>query len=337
VFRVGVIGVGHLGRHHARVYSEIESCELVGVQDLDADRARAVADEFGTRAFPEIDGLIERIDAASIAVPTSAHHAVASRCLDAGVHVLIEKPIASTAEEATDLVDRGRARGLTIGVGHVERFNPALRAALEVLSSPMFIEAHRLGVFVPRGTDVAVVLDLMIHDIDLILSTVDSKVARIDAVGVPVLSPSIDIANARLWFEDGCVANVTASRVSREKVRKIRFFQHDAYISVDCLKPVAQVFRRKDVSEEKLRSISAGEIEGGLNDVVDYEELSLDTTEPLRLELESFIDAASAGRAAVVDGEDGTRALEVALEIMRQIRSSEVATLGVAGLDTARA
>lgn len=337
MLRVGVIGVGHLGRHHARVYSEIESCELVGVHDVDAARAGSIADEFGTRAFSEVDGLIERVDAVSIAVPTSAHHAMASRCLDAGVHVLIEKPIASTVEEAIDLVERGRDRGLRLGVGHVERFNPALKAALEILSSPMFVEAHRLGVFVPRGTDVAVVLDLMIHDIDLILSTVDSEVARIDAVGVPVLSPSIDIANARLSFEDGCVANVTASRVSREKVRKIRFFQHDAYISVDCLKPVAQVFRRKDVSEEILRRISAGEIEGGLDQIIDYEELPLDTTEPLRLELASFIDAVSAGRAPVVDGEDGTRALEVALEIMRQIRCSEVAALGAAGLDVAGA
>jgi predicted dehydrogenase len=337
VLKVGVIGVGHLGRHHARVYSAIDSCELVGVSDLDAERAAAVADEFGVRAFPDAGDLIGSIDAVSIAVPTSAHHEVARRCVEAGVHMLVEKPIASTVEEAADLVERSKEHGIRLAVGHVERFNPALRAALEVLSEPLFIEAHRLGVFVPRGTDVAVVLDLMIHDIDLILATVDSPVAAIDAVGVPVLSPSIDIANARLRFDDGCVANVTASRVSREKVRKIRFFQHDAYVSVDCLKPQAQVFRRKDVSEEVLRGIATGEIEGGLSDVVDYEELELDSTEPLRLELASFLDAVGSGAAPVVSGEDGLRALEVALEIMRQIRRSEVAALGIAGLGAARA
>jgi predicted dehydrogenase len=335
--KVGVIGVGHLGRHHARIYSSIDSCRLVGVTDTDAKRAAAVAEEFGTRAYRDAAELIGAIDAVSIAVPTSAHHEVARRCIDAGVNVLIEKPIASTVEEAADLVERSRLAGLSLGVGHVERFNPALRAALEVLSAPLFVEAHRLGVFVPRGTDVAVVLDLMIHDIDLILATVDSSVARIDAVGVPVLSPSIDIANARLTFEDGCVANVTASRVSREKVRKIRFFQRDAYVSVDCLKPLAQVFRRKDVSEETLRRIATGEVEGGLSDVVDYRELPLDSTEPLRLELTSFLDAVGAGSTPVVSGEDGLKALEVALEIMRQIRRSEVAALGTGGLEAAGA
>jgi predicted dehydrogenase len=337
VLKVGVIGVGHLGRHHARVYSAIDSCELVGVSDLDGNRASAVAEEFGVRAFPDAEDLIGSVDAVSIAVPTSAHHEVARRSIEAGVHALVEKPIASTVEEASDLVRRSRERGIRLAVGHVERFNPALRAALAVLTEPLFIEAHRLGVFVPRGTDVAVVLDLMIHDIDLILSTVASPVAAIDAVGVPVLSPSIDIANARLRFDDGCVANVTASRVSREKVRKIRFFQHDAYVSVDCLKPMAQVFRRKDVPEEVLRGIATGEIEGGLSDVVDYEELDLDPTEPLRLELASFLDAVDSGSDPVVSGEDGLRALEVALEIMRQIRRSEVAALGIAGLDAARA
>jgi predicted dehydrogenase len=337
VLRVGVIGVGHLGRHHARVYSQLESCELVGVSDRIGERGASVAAEFGARAFPEADALIDAVDAVSIAVPTSAHHDVARRCIAAGVHMLIEKPIASTVEEARDLVESSRSRGLSLAVGHVERFNPALRAALEVLEKPMFIEAHRLGVFVPRGTDVAVVLDLMIHDIDLILATVAADVSRIDAVGVPVLSPSIDIANARLTFADGCVANVTASRVSREKVRKIRFFQHDAYVSVDCMKPLAEVFRRKDVSEEVLRGIAMGEIEGGLSDVVDYERLTLDETEPLRLELSSFVDRVVAGAPPVVSGEDGLRALEVALEIMRQIRRSEVAALGTAGLDAARA
>jgi predicted dehydrogenase len=233
--------------------------------------------------------------------------------------VLIEKPITSTVAEAAELVEAGRSRGLVLQVGHVERFNPAIRAALRVLDAPKFVEAHRLGVFVPRGTDVAVVLDLMIHDIDLILAAVDAPVERTEAVGIPVLSPSIDIANARLSFADGCVANVTASRVSREKVRKIRFFQHDAYVSVDCLSPRVQVFRRKPVSTEVLHRIASGEVEGGLKDVVDYEDLVLDQEEPLKLELESFVRAVDTGTEPDVTGEAGLKALEVALEILEQI------------------
>lgn len=319
MLKVGVIGVGHLGRHHARVYSQMDACELVGVYDTDGERASKVAVEFGTAAAFELGDLVGRIDAASIAVPTVRHHEVARACLEGGVHVLIEKPIAATADEAADIVRLARSKGLSVQVGHVERFNPAIRAALEVLSSPKFIEVHRLGVFVPRGTDVAVVLDLMIHDIDLILATVRSDVLSIHAVGVPVLSSSIDIANARLIFADGCVANVTASRVSREKVRKLRFFQRDAYISVDCLAPRVQVFRRKDLSAETLRRIASGEIGGGLQAIVDYEDIALDAGEPLARELESFVSAVTEGARPLVDGEDGRRALEVALEIMRQI------------------
>ncbi len=316
--RVGVVGVGHLGRLHARVYSEIDSCELVGVNDCDETRAGAVADAYGTKAVADLEDLLGQVDAVSIAVPTSVHYPIGRLCIDRGVHVLIEKPIASTVDEAQDLVTAGSEAGVTVQVGHVERFNPAIRAALDVLSAPQFIEAHRLGVFVPRGTDVAVVLDLMIHDIDLILATVASDVVGIEAVGVDVLSPSIDIANARLTFADGCVANVTASRVSREKVRKIRFFQHDAYVSVDCLKPLTQVFKKKDVPQETLRRIASGEIKGGLSDIVDYYEPELDRKEPLKLELADFVRSVETGTRPVVDGEDGLKALTVALEILRQ-------------------
>jgi len=318
MLRVGVVGVGHLGRFHTRVYSELDSCELVGVHDTDAARAAEIAEEYGTTAFSELEALLDGADAVSIATPTVSHHDVAKLCLEAGLHILIEKPMARTVEEASELVDLGREKGLVVAVGHIERFNPAVRAAMAVLDSPKFIEVHRLGVFVPRGTDVAVVLDLMIHDIDLILGAVASDVTSIEAVGIPVLSPNIDIANARLSFADGCVANITASRVSREKVRKIRFFQADAYVSVDTLEPRAQVFRRKEVSEEKLLQISSGQIEGGLGDVVDYEDLPLDSQDSLELELGAFIDAACGRSAPVVSGDDGRRALEVALEILRQ-------------------
>jgi predicted dehydrogenase len=319
MLRVGVVGVGHLGRLHARVYSEMDSCELAGVFDTDCARAEEVASEFGTAAEEGLEALLDGVDAVSVATPTVSHHEVARACLDRGIHVLVEKPMARTVDEASDLVSAAEKAGAVIQVGHIERFNPAVRAAMQVLDSPQFIEVHRLGVFVPRGTDVAVVLDLMIHDIDLILATVRSEVTAIEAVGVAVLSPSIDIANARLTFADGCVANVTASRVSREKVRKIRFFQQDAYVSVDTLKPAAQVFRRKDVPQEVLRRIAAGEQEGGLEDAVDYAVLPLDQAEPLRLELESFVEAAAGSATPVVSGDDGLRALEVALEILRQI------------------
>jgi predicted dehydrogenase len=316
--RVGVVGVGHLGRLHARVYSQLDSCELVGVHDADPMRAAEVAREFGTAAFPDLDALLDGVDAVSLATPTSTHHGVGVRCLSRDVHLLIEKPIAGTVEEGRELVAAAKDRSLVLQVGHIERFNAAVRAAMEVLRAPKFIEVHRLGVFVPRGTDVAVVLDLMIHDIDLILATVDAEVSAIEAVGVPVLSPSIDIANARLSFADGCVANITASRVSREKVRKIRFFQSDAYVTVDTLAPRAQVFRRKPLPAETLLRISSGEIEGGLEDIVEYEDLVLDDAEPLKLELSSFVEAVGGGGAPLVSGEDGLRALSVALEILRQ-------------------
>lgn len=323
MLKVGVIGVGHLGQHHARVYSELPDCRLVGVSDRDAARAEKAAAEHGGTAYADIGSLLAAVDAVSVAVPTTDHHSVARECIDAGVHVLIEKPIATTLEEATDIVEAAAARGLVVQVGHIERFNPAIRAALKVLSRPRFIEAHRLATFVPRGTDVAVVLDLMIHDIDLILATVDSEVSNISAVGVPVLSPSVDIANARIGFESGCIANVTASRASREKVRKIRFFQPDAYITVDCMAPRAQVFRKKDLSPEFLVRLASGEMPGGLSDIVDYEDLALDTTEPLKLELASFVEAVTGGMRPVVSGEDGLKALRVVLEILGQIAAQQ--------------
>ena len=318
----GVIGVGHLGRLHARVYSEIENCTLAGVFDTDRGAAERVAEATGSRVFDSDEALLDEVDAVSVAVPTGSHRDVALKAIERGVHVLVEKPIAAAIDEAREMVDAARKRDVVLAVGHIERMNPAVRAALSVLKNPRFIEVHRLGVFVPRGTDVAVILDLMIHDIDLILSTVRSPVSRIDAVGIPVLSPSVDIANARLTFENGCVANVTASRVSREKVRKIRFFQPDAYVTVDTLSPRAQMFRRKDVSPETLLRIATGEVEGGLEDIVDHVDLPLEDSEPLRLELESFLSAAAAGTRPDVSGDDGLRALEVAMEILSQIKSA---------------
>jgi predicted dehydrogenase len=319
MLRVGVIGVGHLGRFHTRVYSVLSSCELVGVYDDDRTRSGVIADEFSTRAFDSMSELLNGVEAVSIAVPTMAHHRVGLQCLKSGVHTLIEKPIASTVSEAEELVAAAEERDLRLQIGHIERFNQAIRAALREIDSPMFVEAHRLGVFAPRGTDVPVVLDLMIHDIDLILAAVDSSLERIDAVGVPILSPNVDIANARLTFADGCVANLTASRVSRERTRKIRFFQSDAYISVDCMAPKVEIFRKKDVSPERLLEIATGKIEGGLDDVVDFTTPAMDGADALEMELASFLRSVSAGESPAVSGEDGLKALEVATEILRQI------------------
>jgi predicted dehydrogenase len=319
MLKVGVAGVGHLGRLHARVYSELDSCDFVGVHDTDGERAASVAAEFGGSVYEKLDDLIGAVDALSVVVPTTAHRDVAVAAMERGVHALVEKPIASTLDEGRELVAAAGRNGVVLQVGHIERFGPAMRAAAGRLDSPLFVEAHRLGVFVPRGTDVAVVLDLMIHDIDLVLSVVRSPVVRVDAVGVPVLSPTVDIANARIAFESGCVANLTASRVSREKVRKIRFFQRDAYISVDSLRPRAQLLKRRDLPLEYLHRIASGEVEGGLEDVVDFEELPLDDSEPLKLELDSFVAAAAGESEPLVTGADGVRSLEVALEVMRQI------------------
>src|ERR1051326_2729340 len=231
--RVGIVGVGHLGALHAKMFSQIPTAELVGVVDADSARAGLVAGEVRTRAFPTYQELLKNVQAVSIVTPTSTHFELARMAIDAGIHVFVEKPITTTTEQAETLVNLSRSRNVTVQVGHIERFNPALLALEKYKINPMFVESHRLAQFNPRGTDVAVVLDLMIHDIDIILSLVRSPVERIEANGVAVVSNSIDIANARLQFANGCVANVTASRISQKKMRKMRLFQRDAYISVD--------------------------------------------------------------------------------------------------------
>jgi predicted dehydrogenase len=231
--RVAVIGVGHLGRHHARILSSLEGAQLVAVADTAADRAAEAAAATGARAVTDFRELFGQVDAVTVAVPTELHRDVALPFLQQGIAVLVEKPMARSVEEADELLEAARASGATLGVGHTERYNPAVAAVLPLVTSPKFIEVHRLGVFPDRSLDIDVVFDLMIHDLDIILALVRSDVESIEAVGVPVLTPRYDIANARLRFASGCIANVTASRISRERVRKIRFFQPDAYISID--------------------------------------------------------------------------------------------------------
>jgi predicted dehydrogenase len=309
MLRAGVIGVGYLGRLHAQKMASFEDVRLVGVSDSDHARGRAVAEEFGTEFVEDPRDLLSRVNAVSIAVPTLSHHRVAMAAVRAGVHVLIEKPIAARVWEGRSLVREASARGLTLQVGHLERFNPAVRNAASILAEPRFIECHRLGPFGGRGTDVDVVLDLMIHDLDLILSFVRSPVARIDAVGVPVISSNVDIANARLAFANGCVANVTASRVSSRKQRKIRIFQEDAYVAMDFVEHRIQVFRR---------TFPRGR--GGLPEITG-ELLETERGDALRDEIRAFLDCVRTGAAPVVSGSDGLAALELAFRVLRKMRT----------------
>ena len=320
--RVGVIGVGSLGYHHARILRDLPGTELVGVHDADSTRLAQVASELEIRASASLDELLAGVDAAVIAVTTTAHAPVALAAIDRGVSVLIEKPIAPSIEEADEILDRARSAGVLVATGHVERFNSALRACEPYLDGPRFIESHRLAPFNPRGTDVAVVLDLMIHDIDLVLGLAQAEVAEVDSVGVPVLTPSVDIANARLRFANGAVANITASRVSRERLRKIRIFQPSGYISLDLASGAGEFLRlRPDVV------LGAALVDESvqLQDIIERIEFAGDGQEPLRAELEAFAAAVRGERPVVVSGEDGRRALSVALGIVARIERDLVA------------
>lgn len=296
--RVAAIGVGHLGRHHARILSSLPGATLVGVVDVKADRAAEVASACGSRPFTRAEDVYGEVDAVSIAVPTAAHLATALPFLERGIPVLVEKPLARSVEDADRLIAAAEARGTVLAVGHTERFNPAVAAASRLVHDPRFVEVHRLGTFPERSLDIDVVFDLMIHDLDIVLSLVGTEVASVEAVGVPVLTGRVDIANARLRFEGGCIANITASRISRDRVRKIRFFQPDAYVSVDYAAQEVEMYRlvRGDGDQPK--------IEGGRVEVA--------REEPLARELADFLGAVREGRPPLVTGRDGRRALALA-------------------------
>jgi predicted dehydrogenase len=330
--RVGVIGAGALGYHHVRLLRDVEGAAMVGFHDARADRAQQVASELGVRAFESVEALIEACDALTIAVPTPAHFAVAKPALERGRHLLIEKPIAASLGEADELLAIAARTGALVQTGHVERFNRAVRAALPFVETPRFIDSDRLAPFNPRGSDVAVVLDLMIHDIDLVLTLVSSQVADVAAVGVPVLTPFVDIANARVAFASGAVANITSSRVSRERMRKVRIFQQSGYISLDLGSGDGEFYRlRGDVD---LAALAKGPL--ALEAFVERIPLDAPQGEPLRLEFESFIGAIRGEQSVVVTGEDGREALAVALRIVREIERTlpslaGVSTAGAAG------
>ncbi len=307
ILRAAVIGVGHLGRHHARLLSSMPGVDLVGVVDTNLQRAREIADAHGTSAVDDPATLVGVVDAVVVATPTESHAEVASPFLEAGTAVLIEKPLARSLVEADALVALSRARGATLAVGHTERFNPALALARPMLSAPRFIEGHRLGTFPDRSLDIDVVFDLMIHDIDVVLSVVEAPVTTIDAVGVPVLTPRFDIANVRLKFGNGCIANLTASRISRDRTRKIRFFQPASYVSID--------FAEQELEVWRLVRPPAGapSIEGG--------PVTVERDEPLRRELNDFLAAVTERRDPTVTGEAGRRALELAQRITDEMVS----------------
>jgi len=303
--RVAVVGCGEFGRNHARVYKEIEGAALVGVFDADGSRAAAFAKEFDTRVFPSLGALQGEVDAASVAVPTVAHADVGCRLMEQGIDVLVEKPMAADLAESDALVDTAQRNTRILQIGHVERFNPAVLAVEPILNRPLFFEVHRLGVFTPRSLDVDVIYDLMIHDLDILLALVGEPVTEVKAVGIPVLTDKVDIAHARLEFAGGAVANVTASRVSTERVRKVRFFQQHEYISLD--------YARRDAMRVRVNR-------PGPEPDFGFEKLEAPAVEPLRAELEAFLDSVRTRKQPKTDGISGRASLELAVRVMQSIQ-----------------
>ena len=316
--RIGVIGVGALGFHHARQLRDLPNATLVGFYESNAERASKVGAELGLTAFASLDTLLDAVDAVTIVVPTPAHFAVASQALERGKHVLVEKPIAATIEEADAMLAIAQRKGVLIQTGHVERFNRAIRGALQYVDHPRFIESDRLAPFNPRGSDVAVVLDLMIHDIDLVHTLVGGPVADVSAVGVPVLTPFVDIANARLTFASGAVANITASRVSRERMRKLRIFQPTGYLSLDLGTGTGEFYHLK-AGMDLAAFVRDAQGAQALEQFVERITIDAPEGDALRLELESFITAVQGKGPVTVTGQAGREALDVALQIVRDI------------------
>ncbi len=323
---IGVVGTGHLGKLHTKMFKEIENCNLVGINDLNIEQAKVVGKEFDVNVFESIKDLLIQVEAVSIAATTSSHYDLAKICLDAGKPIFIEKPITATIPQAEEIVEMADSQNLNIQVGHIERFNPALVSMEKYINDPKFIQTDRLAQFNPRGTDVAVVLDLMIHDIDIILSLIKSKVKSIEASGVAVVSNNLDIANARIQFENGAVANVTASRISQKKMRKMRIFQRDGYVALDFVTGVSEVYSLLPVDQKvKEGFVSFGEI--GVGDKrkrLVYEQPEQKEINALKYELQLFVNSVLNKEKPVVTGSDGLRALRVAKIIIDKIENAKV-------------
>ncbi len=322
--KLGVVGCGHLGSIHARVYTEIPGVTLCGVHDIDPATSAAVAERHGCMAYESLTALAAEADALSICVPTTEHCEVALAAMEHQCHLLVEKPIADDIESGKRMVAEADKRGLQMMVGHVERFNPAIIAALPYFNRPGFVESHRLAPFGHRGAEVAVVLDLMIHDIDLLTMILGEPVDDLRASGISVLTPDLDIANARIEFKGGCVANITASRISRERLRKVRFFQSDSYISIDLLAGQVEMFRKApDFGTKLSQAIATPEGLAGisLESFVEPVPITVTPAEPLRLELEAFVRAIEGDKPVPISGADGLRSLEIAYRILEHVRS----------------
>lgn len=322
--KVGVLGTGHLGRIHASLYKEINSVDIVGIFDSNTEKAQKIGEELNLKAFNSVDELLDRSDAINIVTPTPDHFNSAEKGLENNCHLFIEKPITNNIEQAERIIQLAKEKNKILQVGHIERFNPALLALEDVKMNPIFIESHRLASFNPRGADVAVILDLMIHDLDLILNLVKSKPSKIEASGVGVISKHIDIANARIQFENGCVANVTASRISAKKMRKMRIFQKDAYISLDFSEGFSEIYY---IPEEDQKTFNDGTLAFSLGEIntgeqkkeIKYNKLQRQDINPLKYELELFVDAINTNIRPSITGEDGLEALKLAKAVMNKI------------------
>lgn len=320
--RVGIAGVGKFGKNHTRILSKNENCEFIGLYDIDSKRANEIGEKYKTAVYKDYDQLLAKIDILIIVVTTISHYELAKKALENGIHVFIEKPITAKLRQAKELVQLADEKGLKIQVGHIERFNPVVLEIEDKIKDPIFIECHRIAPFTPRGTDVPVVLELMIHDIDLILSFVHNKVKNISASGSSVMTKKIDIANARIEFENGAVANVTSSRISLKRSRKLRFFQKDSYFSLDFQSKKVKCVKKSKKLYKVMPKIMLGKYEGiDIEDVVDIK--NIDSSEQMKdsltIELESFIKAVEEDTKPIVDGKAGARALEIALKIVEEI------------------
>ena len=315
--KAAVIGVGHLGQAHARIYASLEQVDLVAVCDTNQIQGRAIAERYNTRFAHDYRELLDSVQAVSVATPTVSHCEIACACLEAGLNVLVEKPISRTLDEADRMIRLARSKGVALQVGHIERFNPAFIALQKQIKRPRFFEAHRMGIFTPRSLDIDVVMDLMVHELDIISTLVQSEVVKLEAVGIPILTPKVDLANARLEFANGCIANITASRVAGERLRKVRVFQPNEYYSLDYAEQQVMMARL-------LPPKSAGTlpeiVSGGLE---------IEKREPLLVEIESFLSAIQSRTAPVVSGADGRQALSLAIEILTKIKEHSIR----AGLD----
>ena len=321
---IGVVGVGHLGQSHARLLKQVASANLVGVFDIDKSKSQDISTELNVKSFGSLEEMINAVDAVSIVTPTSVHHEIAVRFMNSGKHCFVEKPVTSTVEEAENICKLAKERQVKVQVGHIERFNPAVLALSHLKLEPMFVESHRLAQFKPRGTDVAVVLDLMVHDIDLILNFVKSPVNSIDASGVGVISETVDIANARIKFKNGTVANLTSSRISQRQMRKMRLFQRDAYISLDFTDGMAEVYRAIKPDQPAPAGINLGSI--GVGDsarAIIYEQLETPQINSLKMEIEFFVKSIIDNTLTAVSPEEGLEVLKVADTIVRQIEESK--------------